>query len=408
MNVNINLKKITITLMICVSAQVIFAILNPYKYYEIAVSTYIYYCMHFVFGSLSLTLFSKRKLFTNIGEGNKDGSTRNQKLLAFIYASPCYIALVSSFIFVRRTGINIQDLRNTFFFGDGSALPFVFGDIVLYLSLFMGLGYYLLISFITRYKIYSGKADRDSAMIIGSGLFALDTATAGRMAFFYMALVIISTSLIFSRSQARIFSGRVAKRNISIILVIFLLVTSSRIAYDPSGSFLAVLYKYMVGPIYMMDQGLKDSSGLLHNPEVRLGMSLMTFDWTVIGILKKIGYELRTLFDISNNTLAAGYYLNDKGGMNAHFTAPFYFVIDYGYMSGAAIFVYSSIILSIYKARASAQYHSTIIIFLFFSQMLSTRENIYNSPTFMFTLFLLILFPMKSNSFLSGKVIGKK
>jgi oligosaccharide repeat unit polymerase len=352
------------------------------------------YVIFFLFGTIALTIASPKKISVkNNYPPEKRSKSSNPKFFAWVYSAPALIFFIAMMFISIRAGLSLQDLRNVFFFGDGSVLPFLFGEVFVHMSAYIGLGYYLLVSYLVRYLIRGVAADRDAALIVAMSLFLFDSAAGGRMAIFYQVLIFLCAKILINNRPVKIFRGAQSKVILFTVFLGFVTVTALRLQSGSTG-FLEFLYAYLVGPIFLMNQGLGDPNGLLGNPDVRFGMSFMSVDWIVVGFLKLAGFDLRTLFDIADYHLSVGYYLNDQYGINAHFTAVFYYLIDYGIFSafGIAITVFFSIAIS--RVSYNPQRQITVLVFIAFALVLATRENFLNSPTFLFTLLLLYAKPM--------------
>lgn len=389
----INIKKFALFLMLVTILQILLALINPYKYFPMSWRTIFYYIQYFVFGLISLALINRRLRIESYIVNKPMVMPNKINYLALLYAFPAYLAFIAAILFSIKNGIDIQELRDIFFYGDGSVLPFMFGEIFVYIAAFIGLGYYFFISYAVRFKLYGQKSDQGAIVAVASGLFILDSATGGRMAVFYMFLILLVIKLLFHGSHAKFYSGKMVKISLITFAGIFFVILISRL--ESNKSFIEFLYQYMVGPLFLMEQGLSDIFGLMHNPDIRFGMSAMSIDWIVVGFVKFLGFDFRTLFDVANNNLATGYYLNDSYGINAFFTAPFYFALDFGDFLGVSVFLNLSVLLFIARLSRNEMCFATVVVFVGFSLILGIRENIFNSPSFLLTLVLLYLVPLK-------------
>jgi hypothetical protein len=367
--------------------QILFVLINPFEFYSIRLSTIFYYFSYFLLIAFVLPFFpvkfDQRLISADVSHHRLRASN-----LSWFYSIPTFLVFCVAMVFIISNEISLQFLRDSIFFGDGTFLPFVYGDIFLFLLLYFGVGYYLLISYLVRYKLLGSISDRNSSIVVATAIFFLDSATGGRMAAAYIVLFIFIVSTLTGGRSVQIFAGHLTKFVVVICTVIFTIFVFARL--ESGSSIFKFLYLYLVAPVFMLEQGITDPYGLIGS---RFGMSAMSLDWVFVGLLKYFGLDLRTLADLSNGNISTGYYLSNNDGTNAYFSAPFYFYLDYGFFGGVFMVFYNLLPYLLVRILLGLQTQICFLVLIIFGTLIGIRENIFNSPTFLISAILLIFFP---------------
>lgn len=348
--------------------QILFAILNPYEYYEIRSEILFYLICEIALFSIIILFVKKNYTIKNNYELRPV-----YEILAKFYIIPAVLFLFLMLYIKFKFNLSFQGLRDYFYFSDGIIN---FKKINFFVFIYHAFGFFLLINYIIErnHKMFT---------YISISLLMFDAAQGGRMYFYYIFMLYVI--FLFTNLNINI---KFKKKNVIkyYLLTIILLITFSIIVFSrvDAGKFLETLYIYFIGPIFLFDVAI-NKEDVINLPDLRFGVSFMSVDWTLIGIVKTLGFEIETLNTLLDPILKTGYFFSNNVGMNAHFTSAFYTYLDFGFF-GFLYFPLIIYILTFIKTR----FIFFILILLLFSSMISIREHFINSPIFILAVILSI------------------
>ena len=361
------------------------ALINPYNFYTIEKTALILIFLYTIFasfflGSINNPTFKKLIISQRLNKINNTIFILSSSLMIFV------VGLMLTY------GLNFQNVRDIFFFTKISGENSIFSLLIfpqLFLNSFL---FYLLHIYAYCYYNEKSKFVFNNLLKTCMSIILLDMATGGRMFMFYVVLINFIYILIYSKINIRYIN----KRSLRLFIPIFLFLAI--VSFSRAANLQKFLYDYFVGPIYLLSYSIEDYQSLINNSiyDGRFGYSLMTLDWIIIGLLKKISLvNTETLFSLSNNFLSYGYYLNSQGGINAYFTGLLYHYKDFGIFAPITPLFFFWIIR---KLTSRKVLKNLIIIHLSFFIIMIFRENILNAPFFLFSLIFLVLNPGVKNA----------
>ncbi len=364
------LTALFLTIFIWKLSQLILVIVNPYNFYSLDGSVLTFLVIEiFLIPFFAIASYRLKKISVYKSEPRS-----SLKYLKKFYIMPAVLFFTTMFYLKITLNVSFQELRDLFFFGTDFLVSFSSLNYLFFI--YTALGYLLLFSGI----IFK---DREAVYIALTAMFLFDVAQGGRMFLFYALFLLFSAYFTFKESS-NLFKF---KRNKIIYLILAFyfviafvsLITFSRIS-DGNTSFAEFLYVYFIGPVYLFSEAVKASDFAIA-VDGRFGISFMSLDWAITGVIKLFSSEFETLNTLADPILSSGYYFSDKYGMNAAFTSNFYLFNEYSYL-GTIFFP----VLLIGLSRLKIPFTRFLIFLLVFSYFISVREHFLNSPIFLIAL----------------------
>ena len=346
---------------------------NPYNYYDpgpsLGISYIVLIILYFCASATNQTITLNASPFKH----------RYLVNITLVFCAAYFLVLTALRIAV---GLSMQEFRNLFFYG--STFGFFSSAFFIYFFIFLNSVIWI--------GILQSISCRDYSQLWRFALsyVLVDVASGGRMAFFHLIVLLLSTVCLVS--SVRLKFRRSNFLNTSFILVFLILVFCVIVASRLDGgdkAFFEFLYQYLVGPSFLYEAELSDGyvSYLISRDYLAWFASL---DWAVVGALKLIGFNFDTLYTEWNAALATGRYLNNEYGINAHYTGFLFFKLSFGIFS--EIILVGLFALTIYF---SAKRSPELAIYFGFILTMMSRENLLNSPQFLVIVFYFLVLKRK-------------
>lgn len=361
--------------------QLILAVVNPFGYHAITLKTSIIY-LSYIFAIFISGLSINRNSSIHKSFELKTIFKYFPKVYLFIA-----IILYATLSYKRiQLGLSLQEFRDFFFFATNSIfsvinLPFIF------------LNSFALYGILIRLNL--GKLYYREILELSAGFILVNVSAGGRTAIFALALLFL---VVFLRSRIirkAILKDKLFKR-LSIVAIFVIVITTFNRSFAALG--IEGQFRYLVGPIFLLNAALEDPIGLLNLSEMRMGFSLSGLDWFVCALLNGMGFlneKIVSINSIVNYTLTYGYEIGTGRSMNAFYTIVFSFYQDFSISGPLVLMVYAYVVRLFINRKLTWAYGTYIDFILLYGFI----NNLLTSPTYSLVLLLFIFVnPFKYSS----------
>lgn len=375
--------------------QLVLAVINPYSFFPISNQVIFLSITHSIFFYLSawvaLQVFKVGRT-VNLNADTFRHISRSHIILTIGIFVNDVIIFLFSLLFMLRSGISLQDARDTFFFDNIYGTKYTFGELVILIWIIQALRMFMLIRITAAFFVFPNQRNIILFVLISGSFILTDLSTGGRINTFYFATIVISIMLLMGWKAISLVSKKVLMRVASVGSLTLAVVTATRLEAGHSAWYF--LYKYFIGPLFILNAAIDDPGGLLYDEKMRFGATFFGLDWAIVGTAKLFGCDCQTLATILDPIMRTGYWFSNDDGANAFFTGFFPFILDFGVLgpvlSGMIFGLGVVYFASRYSVKGDIKSFSLAVVFVFACTLI-IRENIIPSPWMLMAIFLLMV-----------------